>query len=183
MGDNAFAWAKGQDIATEDSYPYKGHASLFGCKSSFTTGIPEGGVTGYKDIAKNPSSLKSALMNGPVSIAIEADQSVFQQYNGETIKAGCGTNLDHGVLAVGINSDGSIKVKNSWGATWGDSGYLNIMPDQCGITMSASVPVVSGSSPAPSPTPAGSHHYEQPPCLPDEMQGQLEDGGVLCAAP
>merc|ERR1712125_208675 len=68
-----------------------------------------------------------------------------QQYTSGVIKTGCGSNLDHGVLAVGVNDDGSIKVKNSWGASWGVNGYVNIATDQCGITSSASYPVVSSS--------------------------------------
>jgi len=89
--------------------------------------------------------LESAISQQPVSVAIEADQSVFQMYSGGVITTGCGTNLDHGVLAVGINSDGSIKVKNSWGSSWGANGYVNIATNQCGITSDASYPVVSGS--------------------------------------
>merc|ERR1712065_21966 len=104
-----------------------------------------GGVTGYTDVSSSASSLKSALDGQPVSVAIQADQSVFQQYTGGVITSGCGTNLDHGVLAVGVNSDGSIKVKNSWGSSWGVSGYINIATDQCGITTSASVPKVSAT--------------------------------------
>jgi len=103
-----------------------------------------GGVTGFKS-ASSASALNSALQNGPVSVAIEADQSVFQQYNSGTITSGCGTSLDHGVLAVGINSDGSIKVKNSWGSSWGANGYVNIATNQCGIATDGSQPTVSAS--------------------------------------
>merc|ERR1712118_401132 len=111
----------------------------------FTTAIPQGGVTGYKDVDHSADALTSALNNNPVSVAIQADQSVFQQYTGGVITSGCGSQLDHGVLAVGVNSDGSIKVKNSWGSSWGVSGYINIATDQCGITTSASVPKVSAA--------------------------------------
>merc|ERR1712050_701990 len=104
--------------------------------------MPSGSVTGFKDVAQSASALKSALQNSPISVAIEADQVAFQHYTGGVIKSGCGSRLDHGVLAVGINDDGSIKVKNSWGA----SGFVNIEASQCGITNSASYPVVSGSS-------------------------------------
>ena len=41
----------------------------------------------------------------------------------------CGTNLDHGVLVVGYDTTGSSpywKVKNSWGSTWGESGYIRL---------------------------------------------------------
>merc|ERR1711959_736360 len=141
--DNGFKFAEGTAIATEDSYAYT--ASDGSCKSSFTTAIPQGGVTGYKDVANSASSLQSAIESSPVSVAIEADQAAFQQYTGGVITSGCGSNLDHGVLAVGVNSDGSIKVKNSWGSSWGVNGYVNIDPSQCGITTSASVPVVTAS--------------------------------------
>jgi C1A family cysteine protease len=140
--ETAFTWAKSQSIATEDSYSYTGRDGS--CKSSFTTAIPSGGVTGYKT-ATSASQLTSALQNNPVSVAIEADQSVFQQYKSGTITSGCGSNLDHGVLAVGINSDGSIKVKNSWGSSWGANGYVNIATNQCGIATDASYPTVSSS--------------------------------------
>merc|ERR1712139_329831 len=105
---------------------------------------PSGGVTGYK--TANGASLTSALNSvGPVSVAIQADQSVFQQYKSGVITWGCGSQLDHGVTAVGVNSDGSIKVKNSWGSSWGQGGYVNIATSQCGITTDASYPTVSGA--------------------------------------
>jgi C1A family cysteine protease len=142
--DNAFKFAEGTAVATEDSYSYTG--SDGSCKSSFTTAIPQGGVTGYKDVSNSADSLKSAIEGSPVSVAIEADQSAFQMYSGGVITSGCGSNLDHGVLAVGINSDGSIKVKNSWGSSWGVNGFVNIATSQCGITTSASYPTVSGEA-------------------------------------
>merc|ERR1712134_5549 len=141
--DNGFNWAEKQAVATEDSYSYTGRDGS--CKSSFTTAIPQGGVTGYKDVANSADALKSAIEGSPVSVAIEADQMAFQMYSGGVITSGCGSNLDHGVLAVGVNSDGSIKVKNSWGSSWGVNGYVNIATSQCGITQQASYPVVSSS--------------------------------------
>merc|ERR1712054_424781 len=142
--DQAFGWAENQAIATESSYPYTARDGS--CKSSFTTAIPQGGVTGYKDVQTSASGLTSAIMNAPVSVAIEADQAAFQQYTGGVIQSGCGSSLDHGVLAVGVNSDGSIKVKNSWGTSWGVNGYVNIATSQCGITQQASYPVVSSEA-------------------------------------
>merc|ERR1712232_788194 len=128
--DNAFGWAESHAVATESSYAYTGRDGS--CKSSFSTAIPQGGVTGYKDVSKSASALKSALQNSPISVAIEADQAAFQQYTGGVITSGCGTQLDHGVLAVGINDDGSIKVKNSWGASWGADGFVSMDASQCG---------------------------------------------------
>merc|ERR1711937_811682 len=132
--------AKSQSIATEDSYSYTARDGS--CKSSFTTAIPSGGVTGYK--TANGNSLTSALQQNPVSVAIQADQSVFQQYTGGVISSGCGSNLDHGVLAVGYDGN-TIKVKNSWGSSWGENGYVSMDASQCGITTSASYPKVSAS--------------------------------------
>merc|ERR1712031_19316 len=138
MGEQAFQWSESTAVATESSYPYTARDGS--CKSSFTTAIPSGGVTGYKQVGTSASSLTDAIQNAPISVAIEADQSAFQLYTSGVITSGCGSNLDHGVLAVGVNSDGSIKVKNSWGSSWGANGYVNIATSQCGITTDASYP-------------------------------------------
>jgi len=140
-----FAYEEGVNVCSESSYPYTARDGS--CKaSSCTTAIPRGGISGYKTVSQSTSSLKSAIMQGPVSVAIEADQMSFQLYNGGTITSGCGTNLDHAVLAVGYG-DSYFKVKNSWGASWGMNGYVQISTsgNTCGIHSDASYPTVSAS--------------------------------------
>merc|ERR1719355_272676 len=104
--------------------------------------------------------MMSAVAQQPVSIAIEADHLNFQLYHGGVLSGWCGTNLDHGVLLVGYGTDGKDywKVKNSWGATWGEEGYIRMVrnKNQCGIATQPSYPTgakaASPSPPAP-PTP------------------------------
>merc|ERR1711972_1054308 len=118
----AFSFYEGTSVASEGSYPYQGKDGT--CKSSYTAAIPQGGVSGYKDV-KGEAGLLDAVSNvGPVSVAIEADQLAFQLYFGGVITGNCGSTLDHGVLAVGYGkSKGGLlspptdywKVKNSWG--------------------------------------------------------------------
>merc|ERR1712193_78841 len=189
--DNAFKYAEQNAICTEASYPYKAKGGK--CQaSSCTIGIPKGGVTGFKDVApKDLQAMEEAVAQQPVSIAIEADQRVFQMYHSGVLTSTCGTKLDHGVLAVGYGTlDGPDywKVKNSWGPSWGAEGYILLekgknSAGECGIKMQPSYPVVSGKpGPAPSPPPGPSpgpsppspptppsppspskSHYEKPP--------------------
>merc|ERR1712232_1391555 len=94
--------------------------------------------------------LMSALAIQPVSIAIEADQSSFQHYQIGVLTADCGAGLDHGVLLVGYGTDGSDdywKVKNSWGSSWGDAGYIRMVrgKNQCGVNSMPCYPTFSSS--------------------------------------
>merc|ERR1712151_1241499 len=135
--DNGFKFFEKNDACSESSYPYKGTGGS--CKaSSCDVAIPKGGVTGYKDVSGGEDGLASAVEQQPVSDAIEADQMSFQLYNGGVMTGTCGTQLDHGVLVVGYGTDSGKqywKVKNSWGASWGENGYIRMVrgQNQCGI--------------------------------------------------
>jgi len=69
----------------------------------------------------------------------------WQLYKSGVIKSlTCGKTLDHGVLLVGYDTSQNYFVKNSWGTSWGLSGYLYLEQgsNTCGICNSASYPVV-----------------------------------------
>jgi len=133
-------------IGSEASYPYTGADGTCKTVPSVAT------LTGFQDIpANNDAAFQAAVAQQPVSVAIEADQSCFQFYSSGVLNCStCGTQLDHGVLAVGYGTSGGsdyYKVKNSWGADWGMSGYVLMLrgasagaSGECGILMSASYP-------------------------------------------
>merc|ERR1719387_1225781 len=93
-------------------------------------GMPEGAVMGFMDVSHDEQALKEAVAMQPISVAIEADDSAFRHYRSGVLNATCGTAVNHGVLAVGYgtSADGLDywKLKNSWGASWGDNGYVLI---------------------------------------------------------
>ena len=145
MMDRAFSYSKSHPLETEADYPYtaKSHG-VFGCQYDKTKGVV--GAQTYTDVTHGSASqLKAALNKGPVSVAIEADKTVFQMYTGGVITGGtCGTQLDHGVLAVGYGTENGqdyFLIKNSWGASWGDQGYVKVGQDNvCGVLQQPSYP-------------------------------------------
>jgi len=146
--DQGFQYVIDYGLCTEDSYSYKAVDGQ--CKNTTCTkAIKAGELQKFTDVpANDETSLLAAAGLGPVSIAIEADQDVFQFYSSGVLDdASCGTNLDHGVLVVGFDLTGASLekywiVKNSWGASWGQSGYIYMAygKNTCGLSLAASYP-------------------------------------------
>lgn len=138
--DYAFQYIEANPLELESDYAY--HARDGTCKAVKSKEV--GTVAGYNDVPHTADQLRAALNKSTVSVAIEADQMAFQAYRSGVITSGCGTRLDHGVLAVGygtLNGQDYFLVKNSWGASWGDQGYVRIGANNvCGILLSASYP-------------------------------------------
>ena len=143
----AFYWYKNNSAELEADYAYTAVTGT--CHQTDYTGVTTD--QGYTQIAqKSSSALMASIEAAPTSIAIEADQSSFQMYTGGILNSGCGTSLDHGVLAVGYGTDNGqayYLVKNSWGASWGDNGYIKIAntgdgDGVCGIQLGAVRPTM-----------------------------------------
>jgi len=139
--DDAFNWiVSHRGIGSEASYPYTARDGTCKDVPSVST------ISGYKDVQQgSEDALMTALGQQPISIAIEADQSSFQFYKSGVFTGPCGQQLDHGVLLVGSGSDGGQdywRVKNSWGASWGDNGFIRMIrgKNMCGLSNMASYP-------------------------------------------
>jgi len=137
-------------ITNENNYPYTARDGS--CNVAKASSI-SATISKYADVPTNSeTALMTVITQQPVSVAIEADQDVFQFYKSGVMTSSCGTNLDHGVLAVGYGTLNNLdfwKVKNSWGADWGMDGYILLgrgaqygANGQCGIQMDPSFPLI-----------------------------------------
>jgi len=146
--DYAFQYVMANGLCTESAYPYtSGNTGAKGtCKyPGGCTMSANSKLLGYADVPQSENTLGADTDNQPISVAIEADQMDFQLYTSGVFSGPCGTNLDHGVLVVGYGTDTGQeywKVKNSWGTTWGEQGYIRMIRnvDECGIMLEASYP-------------------------------------------
>jgi C1A family cysteine protease len=142
LPDYAFKYVEDYGIETESAYPYTGRDGS--CKYNAADVVFKN--SGYKDVTRrSESALLTALATQPVSILIDAE-AIMSYSGGIYNNPNCGTMLDHAVLAVGYDtSAGYVNVKNSWGSTWGESGYIRfaLLGDgsgECGMYLQASYP-------------------------------------------
>ena len=141
--DTALEFLSENSAIYEEDYPYAAKdeecwqeyidkPEMF-VETDYMSGLPKifWTVNGTKE------ELQSALINVPVSVAIQADRPPFRNYQTGIIDdKDCGDELNHGVTAIGFGTEGDqfyFIVKNSWGPRWGEGGFVRIAPGSCGI--------------------------------------------------
>merc|ERR1712096_334280 len=110
--------------------------------SSFATTI-----AGYSTISSSragESSMVTQIPTSPMSVCVDAES--WSSYTSGIVTT-CGRQVDHCVQAVGYNSDGSTPywiVRNSWGTSWGQSGYIYVEAgdNMCQIASDATIATV-----------------------------------------
>merc|ERR1712096_200936 len=118
-------------MVPEADYGYTGRDGT--CKDTSSMAGQIDKVSTFVDVTpKDPNALAAAAAKGPVAIAVDGASLGFQLYFGGIVKHFCGSALDHGVLLVGYGSEKNTDywiIKNSWGASWGEKGYIRVLRD------------------------------------------------------
>jgi len=127
LTDYAYKYLTGKDLYTLSSYPYTAGQSGHG--GSCQTGTPSGvKISGYFTVpgsgsgSQGDEALAKALMTGPVTVTVAVDDKFANYHSGIMTGVSTQCNLNHAILATGFGPN-FWKIKNSWGASWGASGY------------------------------------------------------------
>lgn len=150
LPETAFEYIeKNNGIASEENYPYEEKDGFCDTQRSSTQIAAQ--ISGHEMVpANSEEDLLKAVSVQPVSVGIAVGEE-FKAYQSGVYSGGCGTRLNHAVTLIGFGEsteDGTKYwlVKNSWGETWGENGYMRIQRETgdprgaCGIASQPSYP-------------------------------------------
>jgi C1A family cysteine protease len=144
---NAYQYVIGAGgLETEADYPYT--AQDGSCE--FNSQDIECPITSWKYVtqSQDENAMQSFLYsNSPMSVCVDAE--IWQTYTGGVItpSSNCGNSIDHCVQITGWQQMQGLNVwnvRNSWGADWGENGYIYVQigSDVCSIAEVVTVPCV-----------------------------------------
>lgn len=128
--ESGYKYIADKGVVPEEEYPYMGEQQK--CKNE--TGKYK--IGGFVNL-NGCNNLANALTERPISVAVDATN--WSPYR-SGIFSNCKTSLNHGLLLTGM-SDSFWRLKNSWGSSWGEGGYIRISRgNTCGVCNVASYP-------------------------------------------
>jgi C1A family cysteine protease len=151
--DWAWSYTETHPVELESDYPYTSGSGVSGtCAYVEASGVVA--ATSVNDVTTaDVDQMKAAVSAHPTSVAIQANQLCFQSYtSGVLDNTRCGDSLDHAVLVAGFGTDAASGeeywlVKNSWGDSWGEAGYIRIAivdgSGICGIQVQPAYPTTN----------------------------------------
>jgi len=130
-------------------YPYTGEDD----SCSFKANNVKAKISSWEYVTKNANETEmqyALVAKGPLSICVDALS--WQFYFGGIIQNLCGNDLDHCVLITGFDVRENVfyenvqiwNIRNSWGADWGENGYVWVQRDYdlCGVADEVTLPIV-----------------------------------------
>lgn len=130
-----YAMESVRECPTDDRYPYHPYKSFSGICNAGGIYVGEQTVD-YYNLADD--DLISLLQEGPVAISVASGG--WETYSSGVFSCSLSAGVDHAVLLIGYTPSAWI-VKNQWGPTWGDNGYMYISrgANDCQIGTSAHI--------------------------------------------
>ena len=135
--DWAYQYMAQKGLCTQAQYAYS--AKRGSCADTKCAQGPK--VKGHKVPQRgSETELLKELANGPVAIAVDA--SNWHLYK-SGVFTNCATGLNHGVILAGFDGINTVTIRNSWGASWGENGYIRLKTgNTCGYANDAVAPTV-----------------------------------------
>lgn len=125
-----FDYAVGAGSELESEYVYTAHDGV--CKADDYSVVAT--IQGYGILPENCDNdvLETYLYEqGPIAVSVDA--STWSAYSGGIMDFdSCGSTINHAVLLTGYGSEDGVDywtIKNSWGSSWGEDGFIRISRD------------------------------------------------------
>jgi C1A family cysteine protease len=146
----------GPGAVLESADPYSGTDAACNKTYNHPYKISSWAYVGSETAVPSVDAIKQAIYTyGPISVGVYVGNA-FQAYTGGIFNINESGTVNHAVVLVGWNDDqatdnGYWILRNSWGTSWGESGYMRIRYNISQVGYAANFIEYAGANPAPPP--------------------------------